>query len=185
MDEPFPGSIARQPVVRRQVRLLTPIEVAIDDIADRIHSMSEILLRPDKSTDKNNLMRLVQGSVMPQVNAGAAEVARLFLQCDAEGMHPVIEGVDEDIAAGQRLQLKTIMFEFMVHCKNLLGKSQRMLKNAAAAAESGDRTSMNLSHSDSKESHRTVRRQLVEQEVGCVFTLCFRFLSTELDAGCS
>ena len=129
--------------------------MAIEDIEDRIHSMSEMLLRPDKTTDKNNLMRLIQGSVMPQVNAGAAEVARLFLQCDANGQHTLIEGVDEDACAAQRRQLKAVMFKFLTHCKNLLAKSQRMLKSVAEAP--GDRASVNLSNNnDSKESHRTV-----------------------------
>lgn len=155
VEEPFPGSITRQQVIRRQVRVLTPIEVAIDDIDERVHSMAEMLLRPDKTTDKNNLMRLVQGSVMPQVNAGAAEVARLFLQCDASGQFPAIEGVEEEVAAVQRKQLKAVMFDFLVHCKNLLAKSQRMLKSAAGGSEAGDRSSVNLSASDSKESHRT------------------------------
>jgi hypothetical protein len=42
-------------------------QVAIDDIEERINAMAEMLLKDDKSVDKNSLMMFVQGSVVPQV----------------------------------------------------------------------------------------------------------------------
>lgn len=78
--EPFPYILTRQLVVRRDVKVLSPIEVATQDIQDRVDSMEAEIDSGVKTTnDTNNLMRLVQGTVRPQVNAGAGEVARVFL----------------------------------------------------------------------------------------------------------
>jgi hypothetical protein len=78
---PFPYILSRQIVATREVRDLSPIEVALDDIQERIISMNDELKKPSSKaqSDINNLMRLVQGTVAPQVNAGAAEVAKVFL----------------------------------------------------------------------------------------------------------
>lgn len=78
---PFPYILSRQVVIKREVRDLSPIEVALDDIQERIVSMVDELRKPPSKlqSDINNLMRLVQGTVAPQVNAGAAEVAKVFL----------------------------------------------------------------------------------------------------------
>ncbi len=80
VKEPFPYILTRQLVVSREVHILSPIEVAIQDIEDRIESMEqEIDTVISKPSDSNNLMRIIQGTVMPQVNAGAPEVAKQFL----------------------------------------------------------------------------------------------------------
>ena len=68
VGEPFPCMTPRQLVVKRTTRDLSPIENAIDDINLRIDSMSFELNRDKRDgADTNNLMRIVQGSVMPQV----------------------------------------------------------------------------------------------------------------------
>ena len=102
--EPFPYVSIRQEVSSKTVQELSPIEVAIDDIHDRIQAMEEELANSNLN-ETNNLMRLISGSVLPQVsgifvafprlpnlgfakvNAGATEVARVFLprvDCGAE-----------------------------------------------------------------------------------------------------
>ncbi|KAJ1425168.1 hypothetical protein B484DRAFT_330954, partial [Ochromonadaceae sp. CCMP2298] len=62
--------MTRQEVLFRDVRTYCPIEVAINDIEDRIDSMEEelgkVILHPSEC---NSLMRIVQGTVLPQVNA--------------------------------------------------------------------------------------------------------------------
>jgi hypothetical protein len=78
VPDPFPSVYTRQVVISTTTREVSPIEVAIDDIEERIVAMNSELSSVGK-TDENNLMRLVQGTVRPQVNAGAAEVARVFL----------------------------------------------------------------------------------------------------------
>ena len=69
VPHPFPYLLTHQEVVKREVRDLTPIEVAIDDIMERVATMEEEI-RKKPSTEQsyiNNLMRLVQGTVVPQV----------------------------------------------------------------------------------------------------------------------
>jgi hypothetical protein len=77
VSEPFPYVCGRQKICLQTSRELTPIEAAIDDIEDRIAAFKQEL---SGALVLNNIMRLVQGSVMPQVNAGAGEVAKVFLQ---------------------------------------------------------------------------------------------------------
>ena len=72
---PFPFCCNRQIVHSKFIKELTPIEVAIDDIEERIVSFRDEL----KSNVLNNIQRLVQGSIMPQVNLGTGEVAKVFL----------------------------------------------------------------------------------------------------------
>jgi hypothetical protein len=80
VQDPFPCVNIRQPVTNKETRDLSPIEVAIDDILSRNQAMrEELALVGIKPSQHNNLMMLVQGTVRPQVNAGAAEVARVFL----------------------------------------------------------------------------------------------------------
>ncbi|CAN0293717.1 unnamed protein product, partial [Hapterophycus canaliculatus] len=68
-------------VYRRVVTLLSPIECSIDDIGSRIMTMrDEVQAGIDRASDTKGLTRLVQGSVLPQVNGGAVEVAETFLR---------------------------------------------------------------------------------------------------------
>jgi hypothetical protein len=69
VKEPFPYILTRQLVVRRDIRDFCPIEVAINDIEERIDAMEVELEKSTgkNSSDNNNLMRIVQGTVMPQV----------------------------------------------------------------------------------------------------------------------
>lgn len=69
VKHPFPYILTRQVVTKREVRDLSPIEVALDDIQERILSMTDELRKPSSKvqSDINNLMRLVQGTVAPQV----------------------------------------------------------------------------------------------------------------------
>jgi hypothetical protein len=69
VKEPFPYMLTRQLVIRRTTRDCSPIEVSMNDIDDRIETMEMELGKDTRSqADINNLMRLVQGTVMPQVH---------------------------------------------------------------------------------------------------------------------
>jgi hypothetical protein len=66
--ETFPYILTRQQVVFRDVTVLSPIEVSIHDIEERIDSMEkELEFNPKTQSDNNNMMRIVQGTVLPQV----------------------------------------------------------------------------------------------------------------------
>ena len=90
VEEPFPCCLPRQRVVRQTIKILTPIENAIDDISMRIETMLSELNRQKKDgADTNNLMRIVQGSVMPQVNGGTAQVAQVLLGGEERLVNPL------------------------------------------------------------------------------------------------
>ena len=68
VKEPFPFVLTRQVVQSRSVRELSPIEVAVHDIREKIEEMhKELEATARSSSDNNNLMRLIQGTVLPQV----------------------------------------------------------------------------------------------------------------------
>jgi hypothetical protein len=70
----FPYLMFRQSVSHRTSRDLSPIEVAIDDIRERNVAM-RLQLQLKSSKEQmfiNNLMRLVQGTVAPQVSSQSA-----------------------------------------------------------------------------------------------------------------
>lgn len=68
VKEPFPFMLTRQLVQSRSVRELSPIEVATHDIQEKIDEMGkELEATARSSSDNNNLMRLIQGTVLPQV----------------------------------------------------------------------------------------------------------------------
>ena len=68
VKEPFPYIMTRQLVQSREIRTYCPIEVAIYDIEERIEAMESELEKVVRNpSDCNNLMRIVQGTVMPQV----------------------------------------------------------------------------------------------------------------------
>jgi hypothetical protein len=72
VKEPFPYIMTRQLVQSREIRTYSPIEVAIYDIEERIEAMESELEKVVRNlSDCNNLMRIVQGTVMPQVRACA------------------------------------------------------------------------------------------------------------------
>eukprot|EP00607_Mallomonas_marina_P002777 CAMPEP_0182425746 /NCGR_PEP_ID=MMETSP1167-20130531/12235_1 /TAXON_ID=2988 /ORGANISM="Mallomonas Sp, Strain CCMP3275" /LENGTH=604 /DNA_ID=CAMNT_0024606713 /DNA_START=429 /DNA_END=2243 /DNA_ORIENTATION=+ len=131
LDEPFPHSFLRQVVTSRKIRELTPIEVALEDIRDRVAVMSSELERAtnDRTADKNNLMRIVQGSVAPQVNQGASEIAKVFLtRPDSTDNITPLEGVDEMRAPELTKSLKISLLDFLVLSKDLLRTCRTVLR---------------------------------------------------------
>jgi hypothetical protein len=69
VKESFPYILTRQLVIRREVKILCPIEVAIHDVEERLESMEkELESIPRTQSDNNNLMRIVQGTVLPQAS---------------------------------------------------------------------------------------------------------------------
>lgn len=68
VDHFFPYVMTRQEVTRREVRIYSPIQVAILDIEERIDAMEGELEKPaNVPSDCNDLMRIIQGTVLPQV----------------------------------------------------------------------------------------------------------------------
>jgi hypothetical protein len=89
-------------------------------------------LANDGSKDVRGLMRLVQGSVLPQVNGGVAEVAECFLKKIAEsdagndGFAPIPLTTAEQ-ARALRAKLQDALVQFLDLCRRLIIKSRRAL----------------------------------------------------------
>lgn len=72
----FPYVLKRIQVKHKQSMELTPIEVAIDEMQNRVVELEEVVLPP---IDVKKLQLRLQGSVAVQVNAGPLAYASAFL----------------------------------------------------------------------------------------------------------
>lgn len=89
VKEPFPYIMTRQLVQSREIRTYSPIEVAIYDIEERIEAMESELEKVVRNpSDCNNLMRIVQGTVLPQVSATCIFISSCFVILRSQ---PVLE----------------------------------------------------------------------------------------------
>ncbi|RWS30486.1 dedicator of cytokinesis protein 9-like protein [Leptotrombidium deliense] len=73
----FPYVVKRIPVVAKTVEMLSPIEVAINEMEQRCEQLEEVTLSGFK--DFKKLQLTLQGSISVQVNAGPLAYARAFL----------------------------------------------------------------------------------------------------------
>ncbi|CAM9401011.1 unnamed protein product [Chrysoparadoxa australica] len=126
---PFPCCCSRQKVLHRRITLLSPIECSMDDISTRITVMSEECRTGiDRNADSRSLMRLVQGSVLPQVNGGAVEVAECFLKRAEDGSFestiPLITAAQAELL---RQKLTDQLIVFLDLCRQLVIKARRVL----------------------------------------------------------
>eukprot|EP01038_Epipyxis_sp_PR26KG_P007484 gene7484-10199_t len=161
VSEPFPFILTRQEVIKREVTIYSPIEVATNDIEDRIEAMDKELEKDTRPSDCNNLMRIIQGTVLPQVNAGAAEVAKVFLDPNRKisnlvnqlsGEHEDKSGIMMDSQSSKAnyesllaeekkfndliYQLKLTLIDFLHISKLLLIKSRKVLLSDVSSSES-------------------------------------------------
>lgn len=72
----FPYVLKRIPVKHKQAIELNPIEVAIDEMQNRVSELEEVVMPP---IDVKKLQLRLQGSVAVQVNAGPLAYANAFL----------------------------------------------------------------------------------------------------------
>lgn len=72
----FPYVLKRIPVKHKQAIELTPIEVAIDEMQNRVAELEEVVMPP---IDVKKLQLRLQGSVAVTVNAGPLAYAMAFL----------------------------------------------------------------------------------------------------------
>lgn len=72
----FPYVLKRIPVKHKQAIELNPIEVAIDEMQNRVCELEEVVMPP---IDVKKLQLRLQGSVAVQVNAGPLAYANAFL----------------------------------------------------------------------------------------------------------
>lgn len=89
----FPYVLKRIPVKHKQAIELNPIEVAIDEMQNRVSELEEVVMPP---IDVKKLQLRLQGSVAVQVNAGPLAYANAFLNPTDNGQDKYSEDkVDE------------------------------------------------------------------------------------------
>lgn len=76
----------------RRTQELSPIEVAIDEMSQRVSELEDVVFT--EPTDVKKLQLRLQGSVCVQVNAGPLAYASVFLDPTLSNLYPD-EKVDE------------------------------------------------------------------------------------------
>ncbi|GFY79358.1 dedicator of cytokinesis protein 9 [Trichonephila inaurata madagascariensis] len=111
----FPYVKKRIPVFSKSVQVLSPIEVAIDEMQARVNELEEVVrLQP---TDIKKLQLKLQGSISVQVNAGPLAYANAFL----EGKKP------EKYPTDKIMSLKEVYRRFIKICREALELNGRMV----------------------------------------------------------
>ncbi|XP_055947475.1 dedicator of cytokinesis protein 9-like isoform X4 [Argiope bruennichi] len=111
----FPYVKKRIPVFSKSVHVLSPIEVAIDEMQSRINELEEVVtLQP---TDIKKLQLKLQGSISVQVNAGPLAYANAFL----EGKKP------EKYPTDKIMSLKEVYRRFIKICREALELNGRLI----------------------------------------------------------
>lgn len=82
----FPYVLKRIPVKDKQSIELSPIEVAIDEMNNRVAELEDVVLPP---IDVKKLQLRLQGSVAVTVNAGPLAYATAFLDPKRSGQYTV------------------------------------------------------------------------------------------------
>lgn len=112
----FPYVLSRIPVKTRKAIEIGPIEVAIDELKNRIVELEEVVLPP---IDIKKLQLRLQGSVAVTVNAGPLAYANAFLDTTKVQKYAQIK-VDE---------LKDVFRDFMRVCHIALQINERHILN--------------------------------------------------------
>lgn len=99
----FPYFLKRIPVADRRELILSPIEVAIDEMTERVHQLEHVI----GSKDAKHLQLVLQGSVNATVNAGPIAYANAFLRKPALGEEDEVDG--EGNAASSEQQEDSFM----------------------------------------------------------------------------
>lgn len=73
-------------VVARRTQELSPIEVAIDEMSQRVSELEDVVFT--EPTDVKKLQLRLQGSVCVQVNAGPLAYASVFLDPTLSNLYP-------------------------------------------------------------------------------------------------
>eukprot|EP01102_Stenamoeba_stenopodia_P022451 TRINITY_DN9354_c0_g1_i1.p1 TRINITY_DN9354_c0_g1~~TRINITY_DN9354_c0_g1_i1.p1 ORF type:complete len:288 (+),score=78.59 TRINITY_DN9354_c0_g1_i1:71-865(+) len=111
---PFPFVVKRLLVVNKEEVELSPIENATEVITNRIRAMkTELTAIPPNS---KTLQIVLQGSVLPQVNAGPLEFARVFL------------GHRDKYKPEMTRLLEKELIQFVELCQSLLELNKQVIK---------------------------------------------------------
>lgn len=113
-ERAFPYLKTRIPVIERQQIVLTPVEVAIEDLQKKIDELK--LATSQDPLDSKILQMVLQGCVGTTVNQGPLEMALTFLQSKTG-----------DIYTEHHNKLRLCFKEFMRRCMDALEKNSKII----------------------------------------------------------
>lgn len=141
----FPYFLKRIPVVDKQEIVLSPIEVAIDEMQERVHQLDHVIT----SGDAKHLQLLLQGSVHATVNSGPMAYANAFLKqqpsmtngdaTDSTALTPNVDEplsslesdsgfiVEQELDENQK-HLKYLFSQFLDLCETALRVNEKLIK---------------------------------------------------------
>ena len=167
---PYPGPLVRQIVIEKVMRILSPIEVLIEDIEEKIVELRqehERVSRVGFSNELSNLMRLVQGAIVPQVNVGLLEAAKTFLievASNNADTYNKFDGCTNTYTIEQKNLLKIKIVTIIKVCKELLAISGRRISTSSSSPDR-DNDSNNDDNNESKiHSTHVTWQQTMEQK---------------------
>lgn len=111
----FPYVKRRIPVFSKAIKVLSPIEVAIDEMQCRVKELQDVIL--SKPTDLKKLQLKLQGSISVQVNAGPLAYAKVFLDENKIRRYPV----------DKVLMLKNVYKLFIDVCQEALDLNGKLI----------------------------------------------------------
>ena len=114
-DKPFPYLVKRIKITKIEDYELTPLEVCIENLQERLVDMRLVLTR--QPPDIKELQRVLSGSVRVQVNSGPLEIAKVFF------------GQRASLPADKIALLEKIFMEFMKLSEESLILNKKLVKN--------------------------------------------------------
>lgn len=134
----FPYVVKRVKVLGKQVQILSPIEVAIDEMKARVRELQEVI--HSEQTDLKKLHLKLGGSISVQVNAGPITYAKSFINDKYPAdlvyeLKSIFKEFCEICELGLQLNEKLIGHEQIEYHESLKNQYQLMLNQLTALCE--------------------------------------------------
>ena len=125
----FPYVVKRIPVISKSVSVLSPIEVAIDEMETRVKELEDVCVScsasngggSDNRPDLKKLQLKLQGSVSVTVNAGPLAYARAFLTQGCKDSH------GHSFPPNKVKQLQSVFIDFTQVCEVALDWNEKLI----------------------------------------------------------
>lgn len=123
----FPYFLKRIPVISKEEVILNPIDVAIDEMQERVHQLEHVIM----NQDVKHLQLILQGSIHVTVNCGPIAYANAFLKTDQPDGNQATnsESNDGNNLDESQKHLKFLFEQFLDLCESALKLNERLIKS--------------------------------------------------------
>lgn len=136
----FPYFLKRIPVISKKEVILNPIDVAIDEMQERVYQLEHVIM----NQDVKHLQLVLQGSVHVTVNCGPIAYANAFLKTkpsvddEQQKIIMMTNGIDDDYDDNNihdenfdesQKHLKFLFEQFLDLCESALKLNERLIKS--------------------------------------------------------